>query len=83
VLYVATVGAVRGNPAIKAFCARLRDNRKPGKLAIAAGLRKLATIFNARVRDHLAAAAAQLPKDGCSAKVSAASCRRWPPDATA
>jgi transposase len=58
VLCLATLGAVRGNPAIKAFCARLRDNRKPGKLAIAAGLRKLATIFNAMVRDRLAAAAA-------------------------
>jgi transposase len=55
VLYVATLSAVRYNPAIKAFYRRLRDNGKPGKVAIVACMRKIATILNARVRDHLAA----------------------------
>jgi transposase len=56
VLYVATLSAVRSNPAIKDFYRRLRDNGKPGKVAIVACMRKIATILNARVRDHLAAA---------------------------
>lgn len=54
VLYVATLSAVRYNPAIKAFYARLRANGKPGKVAIVACMRKIATILNAMVRDHLA-----------------------------
>ena len=57
VLYVATLSAVRHNPAIKAFYTRLREKGKPGKVAIVACMRKIATILNARVRDHLAAAA--------------------------
>lgn len=56
VLYVATLSAVRYNPAIKAFYTRLRDKGKPGKVALVACMRKIATILNARVRDHLAAA---------------------------
>jgi transposase len=58
VLYVATLSAVRHNPQIKAFYARLRANGKPGKVAIVACMRKIATILNARVRDHLAENAA-------------------------
>ncbi len=57
VLYVATLSAVRHNPAIKAFYTRLRERGKPGKVALVACMRKIATILNARVRDHLAAAA--------------------------
>jgi transposase len=57
VLYVATLSAVRHNPAIKAFYTRLREKGKPGKVALVACMRKIATILNARVRDHLAAAA--------------------------
>jgi transposase len=56
VLYVATLSAVRYNPAIKAFYTRLREKGKPGKVALVACMRKIATILNARVRDHLAAA---------------------------
>ena len=56
VLYVATLSAVRYNPAIKAFYERLRAKGKPGKVALVACMRKIATILNARVRDHLAAA---------------------------
>jgi transposase len=57
VLYVATLSAVRYNPAIKAFYTRLREKGKPGKVALVACMRKIATILNARVRDHLAQAA--------------------------
>jgi len=57
VLYVAILSAVRYNPAIKAFYRRLRDNGKPGKVALVACMRKLAVILNAVVRDHRAAAA--------------------------
>ena len=52
VLYVATLAAVRYNPTIKAFYERLRANGKPGKVALVACMRKLATILNAIVRDH-------------------------------
>lgn len=58
VLYVATLSAVRYNPAIKAFYRRLRDNGKPGKVALVACMRKIATVLNAMVRDHLAATSA-------------------------
>lgn len=57
VLYVATLSAVRYNPAIKAFYTRLRDKGKPGKVALVACMRKIAVILNAMVRDHLAAQA--------------------------
>ena len=58
VLYVATLSAVRYNPAIKAFYRRLRDNGKPGKVALVACMRKIAVTLNAMVRDHLAEQAA-------------------------
>jgi len=54
VLYVATLSAIRYNPAIKAFYRRLRDNGKPGKVALVACMRKIAVTLNAMVRDHLA-----------------------------
>jgi transposase len=57
VLYLATLSAVRYNPAIKQFYDRLRQRGKPGKLALVACMRKLAAILNAVVRDHLATAA--------------------------
>ena len=53
VLYLATLSAVRYNPAIKDFYSRLRQRGKPGKLALVACMRKLATILNASVRDYL------------------------------
>ena len=58
VLYVATLSAVRSNPAIKEFYRRRRGAGKPGKVALVACMRKLAIILNARVRDQLAAASA-------------------------
>jgi transposase len=58
VLYVATLSAVRSNPAIKEFYGRLRAKGKPAKVALVACMRKIAIILNARIRDQLAAAAA-------------------------
>ena len=58
VLYVATLSAARSNPAIKEFYRRLRAKGKPAKVALVACMRRIAIILNARVRDHLAAAAA-------------------------
>jgi transposase len=50
-LYMATLAAIRANPAIKAFHARLTAAGKPPKVAITACMRKLLTILNAMVRD--------------------------------
>jgi transposase len=58
VLYMATMSAVRSNPAITEVYRRLRANGKPAKVALVACMRKIAIILNARVRDHLAAASA-------------------------
>lgn len=58
VLYIATLSAVRYNPEIAAFYRRLRGDGKKTKVALVACMRKLATILNARVRDHLAAVSA-------------------------
>ena len=55
VLYVATLSAVRSNPAIKEFYRRLRGSGKPAKVALVACMRKLTIVLNARVRDQLAA----------------------------
>jgi transposase len=57
VLYVATLSAARSNPAISEFYRRLRARGKPAKVALVACMRRVAIILNARVRDHLAAAA--------------------------
>jgi transposase len=46
-LYMASLSAIRANPPIKAFYKRLRDQGKPGKLAIVAAMRKLITTANA------------------------------------
>ena len=50
-LYMAVVTAVRWNPGIRAFHARLVAAGKPGKVALVACMRKLLTILNAMVRD--------------------------------
>lgn len=50
-LWMATVTAIRHNPVIQAFHARLRAHHKPPKVAIIACLRKLLTILNALLRD--------------------------------
>ena len=50
VLYMAAVSAIRCNPRIRAFWARLQDAGKPGRVALVACMRKLLTILNAMVR---------------------------------
>ncbi|MEK7716718.1 MAG: IS110 family transposase [Pseudomonadota bacterium] len=50
VLYMATISAIRCNPAIRDFHGRLRAAGKKPKVAITACMRKLLTILNAMVR---------------------------------
>ena len=50
---MSAVAAARCNPVIKAFAARLRAAGKAGKVVIVACMRKLLTILNAMVRDHV------------------------------
>jgi transposase len=50
VLYMATLGAIRSNPAIRAFHQRLILAGKAKKVAITACMRKLLTILNAIIR---------------------------------
>lgn len=51
-LYMATLAAIRHNPAIATFHARLLQNGKPKKVAIIASMRKFLTILNAMARDN-------------------------------
>lgn len=53
VLYMATLVATRHNPKITSFYERLVSAGKPKKLALVACMRKLLTILNARMREHL------------------------------
>lgn len=55
-LYMATLVAIRHNPTIRPFYARLRAAGKPKMVALVAAMRKFLTILNALTRDHLAAA---------------------------
>ena len=52
VLYMATVSAIRCNPAIKAFADRLKQTGKPAKVVIVACMRKLLTVMNAMVKNN-------------------------------
>lgn len=52
VLYMATVSAIRCNPAIKAFADRLKNTGKPAKVVIVACMRKLLTIMNAMLKNN-------------------------------
>jgi transposase len=52
-LFVATMAAVRHNPAIRAFRQRLLANGKPKMVAMVACMRKLLTILNAILRDRI------------------------------
>jgi transposase len=52
VVYMATMSAIRHNPAIKVFHSRLIAAGKPKKVAIVACMRKLLTILNAMLRDQ-------------------------------
>lgn len=46
-LYMGTLSAIRANPPVRDFYKRLRNQGKPGKLAIVAAMRKLITTANA------------------------------------
>jgi transposase len=52
VLFMATLTAIRLNPAIGALYRRLTEAGRPAKLALTACMRKLLTILNAIVRDR-------------------------------
>lgn len=49
-LYMATLTAVRFNPALKAFYLRLRATGKPAKVALTAAMRKLLLTLNATLK---------------------------------
>jgi transposase len=49
-LYMATVAAVRCNPALRPFYQRLRASGKPAKVALVAAMHKLLLILNAMIR---------------------------------
>jgi transposase len=51
-LYMATLVAIRHNPAIRPFYRRLRNAGKPAKVALVACMRKLLTMLNAMLRDR-------------------------------
>lgn len=53
VLYMATLAAMRFNPIIKAFAARLKKTGKLNKIVIVACMRKLIGLLNAMLRDNL------------------------------
>ena len=52
VLYMATLSAVRCNPALRAYYQRLLGRGVDPKAALIAVLRKMLTILNAMVRDN-------------------------------
>jgi transposase len=53
ILFNPARSAMRWDPAIRAFCARLRARGKPGKVIMVAVMRKLLVQLNAAVRDAL------------------------------
>lgn len=50
-LYVAALPAIRFDPVMKAFFLRLKQQGKPGKVALVAVMRKMIIILNARMRE--------------------------------
>jgi len=54
VLYMAVLSAKRYHPDIRAFFQRLEAAGKPPKVVMTACMRKLLTILNAKMRDHIA-----------------------------
>ena len=52
VLYMATLSAVRSNPALRPFYQRRLEAGKPKKVALVACMRKLLIILNAMARDQ-------------------------------
>lgn len=61
VLYMATVSAIRCNPAIREFWVHLRNAGKPGRVALVACMRKLLTILNAMLRTRTTWCASATP----------------------
>ena len=53
VLYMATLSAVRWNPAIRTFYERLCQRGKAKKVALVAAMRKLLVMLNAMMRDQV------------------------------
>lgn len=53
VLYMAAISAMRCNPTIKAFAARLKSVGKPAKVVIVACMRKLLTIMNVMIKNNV------------------------------
>ena len=53
VLYMAALAAIRFNPVLRNFAARLRKTGKTAKVVIVACMRKLLILLNAMVRDNL------------------------------
>jgi transposase len=53
VLYMATLAAMRCNPVLKIFAARLAEKGKAAKVIIVACMRKMLGLLNAMVRDNL------------------------------
>ena len=53
VLYMGALVATRHNPVIKEFYERLLAAGKPKKVALVACMRKLLSILNALMRDHV------------------------------
>ena len=49
---MATLTAIRYNPAIRDFYTRLCDKGKPRKVALVAAMRKLLTVLNAESREQ-------------------------------
>jgi len=52
VLYMATLSAIRFNPAIRKFYNRLVENGKKKMVALVAAMRKLLTILNAMIKNE-------------------------------
>jgi len=52
-LYMSVMVGIRYNNRIRAFYQRLREQGKPTKVALVACMRKLLTILNAMIRDHV------------------------------
>jgi len=53
VLYIATLSAVKYNPAIKVFYERLVNKGKPKKTALVACMRKLIIVVNSMIRNNM------------------------------
>jgi len=52
-LYMSVMVGIRCNDQIRSFYKRLRKQGKPAKVALVACMRKLLTILNAMIRDHI------------------------------